>query len=103
MNLVSKFSLCAGEQLQISLMDKRSRLKCVIGPLSGKVPGSDSMQFVVQGRSQLVQRRVVAGAELFEQLWQGGAHSGESLPSQKLFRELSLPISLHTNRTRKRL
>src|SRR6476620_4741869 len=58
MNLVCELSLCAGEQLQISLMDQCSSLECVVGTLPGQVPRSDTVQFMVQRWSQFVQRRV---------------------------------------------
>ena len=68
MNLVREPALLEIKELQIGLMDQRSSLKRMIGTLCTQVPGSDPMQFVVQRRRKFVQRGVISGAQLFEEL-----------------------------------
>jgi len=84
----------------------------VIWTFAGEVPGRNPMQFVVQRRREFVERGVIAGTQLFEQLWHGGTHAkeittgrntGARLFTQPQSQRIFLRISLHTDRTTMRL
>ena len=62
------------EEFQLGLMDQCRCLQRVIGTFARQVPQGDSMQFVVQGGREFVQRQLIASAQLFKQCWYRVTH-----------------------------